>query len=405
MSSPRRPDVKTEEGARTSKLLSLLDSHAIRLALYTLAGSFLFLTGIYGLGRPDSGLLNGGQDFEYMHVAGRLWLNGESPYDTEAFQRLFPYAASAFAYPPVVAPLCMLLAIFPFKFSYFIWTTVNFISLLVIVRCSVLLAAPSAKHASRVFAVTLFLALLSPFSSHVLWMGQTSLLAMALVTALMVAGKNGREWLSGGLCALAMMKPQLSLLPVLWVMVTYRPGWHFYLSGALASALLIAHPVFVSGSDLIREYLISMEAYRSAEPQAAGWRHMLGLGSLGAALGVELPSLLPLGLILVVFAWMRRSRFSNDAEILSLLTIVALLFLFAHNYDLVALIPLVPAVYLRGLADKRVAWFGLASLLILYFPQRLLVPFDVPLLLRYRELLLLALTAWLFTEPKGAHRP
>jgi hypothetical protein len=73
----------------------------------------------------------------------------------------------------------------------------------------------------------------------------------------------------------------------------------------------------------------------------------------------------------------------------------SVLFVYAHDYDLAALVPLAPALErrLRGRVQPTVA--ALALLLILFTPQRLLRSLDNPLVLQFRVPVVLLLLAGL----------
>src|SRR5688500_8084442 len=381
----------------------VLDNPALRWALFAMAAASLLATGIFGVGRPDTGFLNGGADFEFLYVAGKLWLEGSNPYDIDAYRAAFTFRKAgpgfAFAYPPIIAPICILVGAFPHEIGEFLYQLMGLASVAAIAVGSVYLVRPPPEQKQRMLTLTTLLLLFSPFTSHVLWMGQTSLIATALVVGAYVAHARRSYVLTGILCGLALLKPQLSLLPVLWLTVTDRWNWRWWLPAAATVLVSVAVPILMCGGPLnfVADYRAAVAEYRVAMQQSVEWRHLVGLASLAAAVGVRLPLLAPVGLALAALAWFRRERLLNGGEVLSVLMLIALLFLFAHNYDLVALAPLAPVLYRRATNKPLFGLCCLASLLILYFPQRLLVPLNVPVLLRYREILLtgyLALFFW-----------
>jgi hypothetical protein len=366
-------------------LWSVLDRPVVQLTLLAVSAALLFVTGVIGVGRPNSGFLGGGIDFDFFYYAGRMWLKGESPYDVTAFLAEHP-SQSSFAYPPFVFVPCVFWALFPHDVAEFGMQLLSFAAAVVIVAGAVELAEPSDRlQRRRMLVLTAVLVLSSPFTSHVLWLGQSSLVGAALVVGAFVCYRRG--WLVGAgmLAALALSKPQLSLLPVLWL--TAGLNKRFLLSLAATACVLVVPPVLMTGPvEFVGQYLNSVQAYQTSHLADISFRHTFGLRSFADSLGFDAPSLAPVAFALAVVAYRYRNRFRTQADVLAYLLVVSLLFVYAHDYDIAVAAPLIPALYRHARVDLRTGIALLLGVLLLYFPTRFLVPLDIPWLLRYREL-------------------
>ena len=127
----------------------------------------------------------------------------KSPYDFEVFQRfmeaLVKPESSVYAYPPNSAPLGLFLAVGSLTFADWLIGALNLAALAGLVAFTWMAAtsverqsigAPAAAFNPTYFLIATGLSLGNPFSAHVAWMGQTSLLAA--VCLLM-------SWLFGGI--------------------------------------------------------------------------------------------------------------------------------------------------------------------------------------------------------------
>lgn len=361
------------------------------------AFAWLALTGIWGFKRENGGFLGGGFDFDYLFHAGRLWLKAESPYQPNVIERLLPHGSS-FAYPPVVAPLSMFLGAFPHDVAEVLMMVLNLLALGVMILGAVEYSQDSGgrepEQRRLLLAGTALLAVASPFVSHVLWMGQTTLIAAAFLTASIIAHRRGLPVLAGCLLACAMMKPQLVALIALWLL--WMGPWRLRLAFVLALLALCLWPLIVSPPwELVREYLNSVAAYQGARFQKLEFAHIFGLQALVSAVGLPAPPFAPLGFVVLgLCLWKRREL--QPSRVYTLLLLASLLFVFSHDYDLAALVLAIP-VFWQLVSPKR-TWIllGLFGLGLLYLPQRGFRDLGMPLLLRTRELALLGLAVALW---------
>ncbi|MEM9730521.1 MAG: glycosyltransferase family 87 protein, partial [Myxococcota bacterium] len=243
----------------------------------------------------------------------------------------------------------------------------------------------------------------NPFTAHVFWMGQTSLIASAAIAGSFVAWRHDRVWIAGLLLAIATLKPQLALLPFGWIAFAGR-GPRTALVSLAAAGLLSLWPMVVSGGPiaLAAEWLGAVERYQFDPFNQIAFEKMFGVRSLFAVVFGDAPSMLPVGIAgLAMLVWFR-SRL-NTAEALALLAVLTVSFVYAHDYDLVLLtVAAAPLAYLLEERAELRLWV-LAGLLALMVPQRLLRGLESPILLEYREVLVLAIGALVVAEVRWRH--
>jgi hypothetical protein len=245
----------------------------------------------------------------------------------------------------------------------------------------------------------------NPFTAHVLWFGQTSLIATASLAGGWVWARRGNAWLGGALIAIGTIKPQLAILVILWLVFERR--WKV-LAIAAAVALLMSLPqILVIGPiGALTEWLAAIGRYQQYHFNELGYIHLFGLQNFLAIIGFEVPPLLPIGVAAMAVLWWLRKRI-EDPDILPLLIGLTLLFGISHDYDLSALALLLPAFW-RHLRGKKVRAFAAVSLmLVLFSPQRLFwapprpdvvlsAPLQDAILVQYKVLIVLVFVIWLF---------
>ena len=96
--------------------------------------------------------------------------------------------------------------------------------------------------------------------------------------------------------------------------------------------------------------------------------------------------------------WVWRARFTA-LELCALWLTLPLLLVHAHDYDLVAAIPLVTALLLRHSDSWLRIGLVLMGFTVLATPMRLVVDLGSPLLSRWREVTLLAMVVWVVVGP------
>src|SRR5262245_34450820 len=160
---------------------------------------------------------------QYLRSAGRDWWTGFDPYDGPGFQSRAVASdglvAYTFAYPPQISPLCLALAALPLDGARVLMTSLNFVCAVVLAGLVVRLldaGSDGRERGLRAWAVAAF-ALGNPFVTHVVWMGQTSVIASAALAGCWLAWTRGRTLAAGVLLGIATIKPQLAALPIVWL--------------------------------------------------------------------------------------------------------------------------------------------------------------------------------------------
>lgn len=355
----------------------------------------LAVFGVVGVGRGDSPRQ---ADLDYFWVAGQLWAGGQTPYVPETFtaemQRIGRRTEqTVLTYPPQFAPLSMLLAAFPLPLARWLMVGLGLAALGALAWLAVLLVNDAEPSPATGLPATRWLlpalVLGSPFAAHLVWIGQVTPLAAALVVGGWVAVRHGHDVWGGLLLGLATFKPHFVLLPLLWLLLERRLKVLAVAAGASAACaapgLGLTDPLGVLG-----QWLRAVPTYQGDAANHLGGEFMVGIPSGLAALGVPMPALwaLPLlGCLLTVGLWLGRQRLAQD-DVLARLVLVLCLGVWVHSNDLVLLVPVAAALW-RRLAGRPALWLpGIAGLGALYFPQRIVRLAGSPLLHHWRTLVM-----------------
>jgi Glycosyltransferase family 87 len=393
---------ETAQGRTLALPHRVLTSPRWGYTLLAVACISLVAFGIAGVGR-EAGFSGNNGDMQFLYVAGRCWMLRANPYDIQTLHRIertipqidLGRVDVGFAYPPQTAPLCLLLSMLPFEGARVLMTLLNLVCMVAIAWLCIALIEMDARGpmdpSLRLFVPTLVVG--NPFTQHVLYMGQTSLLATAcLLGGFYVAQRTRGVMLAGLLLGLSTIKPQIVILPITWFLLTrYGRGIPAFVAAVL---VLSAWPLAVSGPiGTGLDWLQSVRHYEQGAVQVAGFRHVFSLPSLIASAGFAPPTLWPLAVAVLLGLLWRRARYSV-VEATGILVGVSFLFIYAHDYDLVALVPLLIAAWTRAREDDRRALLVSAALIALCVPQRLLRFLEVGPLLHWRELVVLSLVGW-----------
>ena len=300
--------------------------------------------GIIGVGRE--GIFN--FDGQVLYAAGRAWLQGANPYDYAALSRAvaeipgMDLSQVRFFYPPQASAICIFLGLFPYTVAREIWLVLNLLAIAAIIILTFLVVREETPK-RWIPGGCLLGALIvgSPFTAHVLWMGQTSLVAFAATfAAWRSAGR--KSWLAAGIClGIASYKPQICMLVVIWLVLDRN--WRVLVTAGIAATLLSVYPIITEGpiSALLRWHE-GVGAGYALEFNLPGFSHKVGLESLFFAAGLPLSArvLLGTGIIITLVLWGFRSRF-QQTDVLSLLMFITFTFSgYLHDYDYVALTPI-----------------------------------------------------------------
>ena len=290
-----------------------------------------------------------------------------------------PVDYRAFAYPAFVDLLFWPLALLPF----FVVRIALAVGLPVVTALSIVLWLRTLRlRVSRTMLASLiFLTLSSYVVLEGLFAEQVGLLVGFLLAASLAALVNGRLLFSGSLLALTLIKPQMTVLIVayllLWSLAEWRVRWRFAGGFLFVTALLGASSLLV-WPHWIGDWLRVMFGYReySTPPLVS---YLLG-DRIGSRLGPFLTAALVVSAMALAWRMRRASAASTEfALTISLLLAVTTITLLPGHavYDHVVLLPGVILIALswRDLAaSSRVFRVVLAATALALFWQWMLAP-------------------------------
>lgn len=378
----------------------MLQRRAFRWVILLSAGCFLIAFGVLGLSR--GGPSQTGRDASFLYLAGLAWLRGLGAYGPAVAGVDDPWLAEAsarydFAYPPQIAPLCLLLAAFSPSHARWAMAAINVASAVALAAFSARLARDGDQTSGTAGAAPwlVFALVLGSFSTaFVTWAGQTTL----IVTLGLMAGwyytRRG-QWVIGGLLlAVSTIKPQLSVLAILWLVLERR--WLALGTMAAGVSAFAAVPISVGGPvTLGLEWIEAAQRYAQGPYNTLGSRMIFSLQNVLYLAGLPAPNLLPLALLPFGVLWHHRSRVP-DGDVLGFLVGLSLVFGFGHSYDLAGLTPLVPAFWRHVHGRTAPSLLALGLMLVITFPNSVLETFvRAPLVLQARVFALMIALVWL----------
>jgi hypothetical protein len=302
------------------------------------------------------------EDVVAYYAAGRLLGDGRAAdlYDAEAVAALQRsilgrpaghHDGLAYMNPPFVAALFWALAELPYTGAQAVWFAVSALALI----GALALLWPELRALPRRWAAVFFFAALASFP--LVWSllyGQISPLILLSWVLFYRALKGNRQVPAGLALAGALIKPQLALVPVLYLVTTRR--WRALLASAAGGAALVlasvllagAHATLVAYPRFLLESLQWQQDYGVDRAHMFGWTSFLqpllpnasGMTALGAGAIASAATL-----VLALVVWRRRNESRPTAlGMMALATATILTSPHVHAQDLGIL--LVPAALL-----------------------------------------------------------
>lgn len=370
----------------------------------------LVLTSVGGIGRQGT---FGTGDYAYFAAAGTAWNTGQTPYNHDELQQactLFyhgtpheaPPLTSAFAYPPNIYPYTLLASEPSHQTALVLTGALNLLAAIALGASAFMLFRLLTKsEADRPLSLLLAfvaasLILVSPFSSHNIWMSQTSLLATALFVLGWMIAHSGYTWIGCAVLSLGFFKPNLGL--VLAPIALIRWPKQFLIASLCTGMACAAYPFIRQGPILsVTDWLHAASEYVNAKQNTLTFRHTFGMKSLFAQL--ELNPALAYAMLAPIFMLLYTNRKRLQAhDALAIALFIPVLFVKAHDYDLVA--ASIGIVCLCARTRHRPLFFALvlAMTFVLYTPSRFVFSLELGTLAdRYRELVAYAMLLLLAT--------
>ena len=190
-------------------------------------------------------------------------------------------------------------------------------------------------------------------------MSQTSLICLAFLCLAWWSSEAHRPVLCGVFTALASFKPSLGVF--VYIALLLRRDWRMMVALIVTCLALAARPLWDQGPvALVGSWLSMIRLYGQYPENQPSWPQFFGLKKLLFDLGMGYRFVPLLGV--VGFGWsLWRLRFIRPLEMFALCLAWPVLFIQAHNYDVVVLHPLYVAV-LIAIRRSYLALGGTAAL-------------------------------------------
>ncbi len=369
------------------------------VALSTLS---LICFGIVGIGREGQLNADGG----VLYAAGRAWLNGLNAYNHDlltqsvaGIKQIGSLENVAFFYPPQSAVFCMFVGLFDYSVAKFVWLGLNLLSIAAIIFMTVRTINQHQNNSENQLGAWIMAAVIvgNPFTAHVVWMGQTSLIAFAATMAAWFFSER-QKWLLAGIClGLASFKPQMCVLLGFWFLL--ERNWKPLAVSLITVGVMSIYPMILYGGPvgmLAAWNQGIQDSYNSLIFNTPGFQDKVGMESLLASVGLKLPALKILGVVLTALLWAFRNRINRE-DVLALLMGISFTFVgYTHVYDYVGLFPILTSLWLYSCNNRQALFGSMALVFILFFPRRIFLAAGLPFLVHWRTIVVLILLVGVF---------
>jgi len=365
-------------------------------------GCCLGFAGIWLLQAPPGFPLGGPSDFTSFYTAAHIIRagEGENLYDLETQARfqdawlrphgwVFKDGLMVYIYPPFFALPFLPLTFLPLSWAFHAWNLVSAFLLFAAIRTLIGEGGSSrfGHPALILLTVVSFFPVFEVFNK-----GQATFLLLYLLAIFYRQLRRGRDLPAGIALGLGLMKPQLTLLFLLWGIIHKR--WRMVAAFSATAAALAATSLAIVGLGGIRQYLllsrsamlwegphsflpVLMPNLRGTLVRAGRLFAWVGLDILSARNILILYFIATAALVVILFYYLRgRGRKENGFDIDFTLVLLASLILtpYVYNHDLALILMvgfIVFGVYqARGVTDcgrRFVATSHIALMLALAF--------------------------------------
>ena len=365
------------------------------VALSTLS---LILFGILGIGRGASKL---NFDGSVLYAAGRAWLMGLNPYNHDflvqsvaQIKEIDSLGTAAFFYPPPSAALCMFAGLFDYSVAKFLWLGLNLLSIAAIIFMTVRTVNQHQKNSESHLGGWILAAIIigNPFTTHVVWMGQTSLMAFAATMAAWFFSQRQKFVWAGIFLGIASFKPQLCLLLGIWFLL--ERNWKILAVAFATVTIMSAYPLVLYGGPvaMLAAWHEGIKyGYINLPFNQPGSIDIVGMESLFASFGLKIPQIKIMAVVLAVVLWVFRNRINRE-DVLAVLMGISFTFLgYSHAYDYVGLFPILTSLWLYCSHNRNALLSSIALVFLLFFPRRVFIAGGLPFLVHWRTIVVLIL--------------
>ncbi len=292
-------------------------------------------------------------DGRFFYVAARMFVAHESPYDLERYRarlrdtaQRYPDAGAelraeieSYVYPPASLIVFAPLGLLDYPLARQVFTVLNILLMPIAAWMLILFFDAATAARQRALTMAALAAGLLHFSfSNTLVLGQCDIVILVALAATLLALQRRSLPLIAVCGAVALVKPQLTLVPILVLIVrerAWREGVILLAAVALSNvlaALLIYHP------GLLREMLDAVIRNRSLEyNQATGSFGGLFLGARSVAFATANLLLIPAGAVAVLVAVWKPDHFPRHTALVAAI-VFTLYAVPLHHYDFVVLL-------------------------------------------------------------------
>lgn len=365
------------------------------ITFFILSMMFLIMFGYYGVGR-------GGEfafDMPYLQVAGEMWRHSANPYDVESFKdnmkRIADIASGNYAYPPNSFPVALALSFGSSDMARWISGAMNLAAIGFLVLFIHLGAATGeftrTPSAGAMAVIASAVVIGNPLTAHVVWMGQTTLISAAFIYGCWLLANRRMDLLAGILLGVSAFKPQLAILVGFWFLLDRR--WLLIAAAALTTIAVSAWPLAAHGLDgSWLAWMRTLSEYQNTTYNVPSFKHVFGLRSVLATLGIAVPSLMLLGIAAVVALYRFRQHY-EQIWLINAILIISFLFVYAHDYDLAPVAGIAFPLLMAARGRPRALILICFLAFVIFFPQRIWEKLDLDMMARTREIAVMGILA------------
>jgi uncharacterized membrane protein YfbV (UPF0208 family) len=288
----------------------------------------------------------------------------------------------------------MLAGLFDYSVAKYIWLGLNLLSIAAIIFMTVRTLNQHQNNSENQLGGWIMAAIIigNPFTAHIVWMGQTSLMAFAATMAAWFFSQRQKFVLAGICLGIASFKPQLCLLLGIWFLL--ERNWKILAVAFATVTIMSAYPLVLYGGPvamLAAWYQGIQYSYSSLPFNQPGTEDIMGMESLFASFGLKIPAIKILAVVLPVLLWVFRNRINRE-DVLAVLMGISFTFLgYKHSYDYVGLFPLLTSLWLYCSNNRNTLLSSIALVFLLFFPRRVFEAANLPFLIHWRAIVVLIL--------------